>query len=220
MSDSTESSTLSTVFDIFASNAYRLGHCSVVPYNRHDSLTFSDDFLLKLYRQSKPTLASTFCGMTDLSASSICAYLSTRSPLLLMCVDDDTDAGFTVIGYSFPTIIAGPRQGSVSPDPGRSMMLGYTFFREYYRTPEIVVGMMLAGIYFFNEFNLLTLQGQSIPGNHLTRKFLAQFGTRDVGVLPKFLFNGREMLDSYQSCLDRDVFAEYCRQVLLDCSQI
>ena len=211
----------SSVFDIFAQNAYRLGHCSVVPYNRQDTLTFGDDFLLQLYRQSKPNLASTFCGMTDLSASSICAYLSTRSPLLLICVDDgSTDTGFTVIGYAFPTIIAGPRQGSITPDPGRSMMLGYTFFKQWYRSPEIVVGMMLAGVYFFHEFGLLTLQGQSLPSNALTRKFLSQYGTRDVGILPKFLFNGREMLDSYQSCLDRNTFADYCRKVLLDCSQI
>lgn len=211
---------MSEIFDLFASDAYRFGHCSVFPYNRQDTLTFSDDFLLQLYRASKPTLSSTFCGMADTSAPAICAYLSTRSPLLLMCVDDDSTQGFTVVGYAFPTIIAGPRQGSLSPDPGRSMLIGYAIMPAYYRAPEAVVCMMLMGVYFFNEFNLHTLQGQSLPSNHLTRKFLSQFGTRDVGILPKFLFDGQSMVDSHQSSLSRLDFESYCTKVLLNCAQI
>jgi len=212
---------VSEIFQAFADGKFRFGACSVRVYDRRDTATFPDDFLLQLYRamKSSGTLAITFCGMADLSASAICAYLSTRSPLLLMCVDKlDNQGGFEVIGFSFPTVWAGPAQGRIDPDPGRSMLMGYTCFKQWYRTPETVVSMMLTGIYYFHTFNLLNIQGQSYPYNRLTRKFLAQFGTKDVGILPKFLFDGAKMIDSVQSCLDRSDFESYVRRTLAECS--
>jgi len=211
----------SELFKLFASSGYRFGDCFVRPYDRRQTDVFSDDFLLQLYRQSKSTLSITLAGMSDLTAPSVCAYFSTRSPLLLMCVDDPKDPkGFEVIGYSFPTIWAGPPMGRFNPDPGRSMLMGYSCMPAWYRSPEFVVGMMLTGIYYFNEFNVLAIHGQSYVWNHLSRKFLAQFGTKDVGLLEDFLFDGKRMTASVQSCLTRADFERYVQRVMNDCSSV
>ena len=219
---------MSEIFDLFANEAYRFGRCSVLVYDRKDAATFTDDLLLQLYRATKSSrsLYRTFCGMADLSAPAICAYLASRSPLLLMCVDNDPAdengcpiGGFTVIGYAFPTIFVGPRKGTISPDPGRSMFAGYSVFKQWYRSPELVVCMMLAMIYYFNKFGLVNIQAQSYTWNRKSIEFMAQFGMRDIGIVPSLLFDGKQLLDSHQSCLDRDVFEDYVRRVLLDCAQ-
>jgi hypothetical protein len=211
---------MSELFNLFA-NDYRFGNCFVRVYDRRDSVLFGDDFLLQLYRQTKSTLSATFCGMTDLTAPTICAYLNSRNPLLLMCVDEPKDPkGFEVIGYSFPTIWAGPVMGRISPDPGRSMLMGYSCLPAWYRSPEFVVGMMLTGIYYFNEFNVLSIHGQSYTFNHLSRKFLAQFGTKVVGLLPDFLFDGKRMTASVQSCLTRTDFERYVKRTMEGCSDV
>lgn len=212
---------MSEIFELFAQENFRFGHCFVRVYDKRQTDIFPDDFLFLLWRAAKPRLASTFCGMADLSASTICAYLNTRRPLLLMCVDDPArPSGFDVIGFSFLTIISGPPMGALDPDPGRSAFLGYTFFKPWWGKPEITVTAMLMGIYFFHQFNLLTLQGQSYPANQLTRKFLAQFGTETIGVIPKFLFDGKRMLDSVMSCLYRSDLEAYAERTLLECSKI
>lgn len=212
---------MSEIFQLFADEGYRFGSCFVRVYDRRDTSTFPDDFLYLLYRSAKPRIHSTFCGMADTSASTIVAYLASRRPLLLMCVDEPTSKmGFDVIGFSFLTIIAGPPMGAIDPDPGRSALLGYAFFRPWWGKPEITVTMMLAGIYFFHQFGLLTLQGQSYLQNQLTRKFLAQFGTETIGLIPKFLFDGKRMTDSVQSCLYREDFEDYVERTLLECSSL
>lgn len=211
----------SELFELFKSNGYRFGACSVRAYDRFDTVTYADDFLIQLYRASKRTLAITFCGMSDLSAPAICAYLAARSPLLLMCVDNpDGQDGFEVIGYSFPTIWSGPPTHKIDPDPGRSMFLGYTGFRQWYGRPELTVCMMLSGIFYFHIYNLINIQGQRYAENRLTKRFLTQFGVRDTGVLPKFLFDGKQMRDAVLSCLDREDFTAYVSKAVLSCSKI
>src|SRR5208282_331893 len=209
---------MSDLFKIFADDRYRFGSCSIRLYDPNSA---PDDFLIQLYRAAKPRIHSTFCGMTDTSAAAITAYLSTRSPLLLMCVDNDQLAGgYEIIGFAYTTLIVGPKIGTVNPDPGRSALFGYAYFRPWYGKPEITVTMMLAGIYLFHELGLVTLQGQSLPSNQLTRRFLRQFGTRDVGILPKFLLYNGQLVDSHLSCLFRADFEAYVECVLNECSSL
>lgn len=206
------------IFQLFADDNYRFASCSVRVYDRNLG---PDDLLVQLYRASRPRLSSTFCNMRDLSPASVTAYLSTRNPLLLMCVDNpDIDSGSEIIGYCFPTVVAGPAKGTISPDPGRTAFIGYTFFRPWWGKPEISVCMMLAGIYLFHAFGLLTLQGESLAGNQLTRRFLAKFGTKTTGIIPKFLFHNGVMVDCYISCLHRSDLAAYVRRELESCATI
>jgi hypothetical protein len=212
---------MSAIFQLFADHDYKFGNCSVRVYDRFNTTLYPDDFLLQMYYGCKPRLATTFCGMHDLSAPSICAYLASVKPLLLMCVDNpDTENDVDIVGFAFPTIVAGPPMGKFTPDPGRTAFFGYCFFRDWWGRPEISVCMMLMGIYFFHTMNLLTMQGQRYPHNRLTAKFLYQFGVRDVGVLPKFLFDGEKMVDSVQSCLFREDFEDYVIKTMKECAVI
>jgi RimJ/RimL family protein N-acetyltransferase len=148
--------------------------------------------------------------MQDLSLDAICAYLHTRNPLLLMCMDNPSDpTKFDVIGFSFPSIWCGGFQSDAVPDPDRSMLMGYVMFRPYYGTPEANVCMTLTGLYFFHKFKLVSISGQSYTFNHLTRKFLAQFGAKDVGVLPRFLNLNGKLVDCHLTCLLREDFERH-----------
>lgn len=226
---------MSDLFKLFADTGYRFGACSIRVYNRHETAVYGANFLHKLYdmcldaapSRTYGILPELFCGFTDLSFDAVAAYLHSRSPLLLMCVDAESDAdypanpnSFDVIGFSFPTLWSGPAMNSTIPDCGRVMFMGYMFGRPWWRTPESVVCMMLNAIYYFHQFNLLNLQGQSFPWNHLTRKFLAQFGTKTIGVIPKFLFDGKRMVDSVQSVITREDFEEYVQRALGECSSL
>ena len=77
---------------------------------------------------------------------------------------------------------------------------------------------MLVGIYFFHEFDLAALNGQSLPSNQLTRKFLRQFGVRDTGVIPKFLLHEGRLVDCKLSSLSRSDFESYVARTLAECA--
>jgi hypothetical protein len=119
----------------------------------------------------------------------------------------------TVIGLSFPAFWI----GSKDKDSERSMIMGYTSFRQAYRTPELVVCMMLTGIYYFNEFDLLSISGQRFAFNRLSPRFLAQFGVRDTGYIPDFLMHNGKLVDCYLSNLSRADFERYVTLTMLEC---
>ena len=226
-----ESTVQSEIFDLFRQDQYRFGNCFVRPYDRKDTATFGTTFLHELYDSalasapSRPfgILEESLCGFSDLSADAVCAYLHTRNPLLLMCTDNpgaDTADEFDVIGFVFPAITVGTPWTAPSIDAQRSMLWGYTIFRPSWGTPEAVVCTMLAGIYFFHEYNLLSISGQYLPYNRLTSKFLAQFGTRDTGYIPDFLMIDGKLTDCRLCSLARSDFESYVRRTLVECAQI
>ena len=201
---------------MIADGGYRFGNCSVRVYDKFanaPSLSYLyDRCLLSAPNRTFGVLPESFCGMTDLSRDAVCAYLHGRIPLLLMIAGND------VIGFSFPTIWAGVKQGTISPDPGRSMFMGYVIFRPYWSQPESVVAMMLTGIYYFHTYNLLSIHGQRYPWNHLTAKFLKQFGVRDTGIIPDFILSGNRLVDCITSSLSRADFESYVTRTIAGCT--
>jgi hypothetical protein len=213
---------VSELFELFKPD-YRLGNCSVRVYDRRVTDIWGTNFLHQLYTRclaSAPSreygiLDTTFCGMADTSADAICAYLHTRSPLLIMCADK-TDKEFDVIGFSFPTIWAGIMPGAYCSFPiQRSMFMGYGAFRQWWGTPELTICMMLTGIYYFHVYEPLVILGQRYRFNHLTARFLSQFGTHDVGTIPKLLLLNGKLEDCTISAIDRDTFENYVRKTLI-----
>ncbi len=212
---------------MIADGGYRFGNCSVRVYDRTNVDLYGRELLRDMYMgclsaaPNRPLgiLPEAFCGMTDLSCDAISAYLAGRNPVLLMCVDNPLlSTGFDVIGFSFPTIWAGVKQGTVDPDPGRSMFMGYVIFRPYWAQPESVVSMMLTGVYYFHTYNLLSINGQRYPWNHLTAKFLSQFGTRDTGIIPNFIVSGNRVVDCVVSSLARADFETYVTKTIAGCT--
>lgn len=218
-----------SILSVFRDDNYIFGNCQVRVYDRRRVDIFGTQYLHYLYSEcinSYPnsplgTLPDTFCGMTDLSADAICAYLHTRNPLLLLCVNNG-ELTFDVAGFAFPTLVFGPPAN----EPGERCMLGgYTFFRRWWGTPESVVLGMLGLSYFFNSHPLLTaIHSQRYATNGLTARYMRQFGSEDKGTIPRFLLNSNgsngtgtgagKLADCVISTLLREDFERYVETVL------
>lgn len=213
-----------SILSILKLDGWRFGNCTVRVYDRRRTDIWGDHFLERLYdfcRLSK-ILTNLFCGMVDLSSDAICAYLHTRSPLLIMCVDGNSGGpvDFDIAGFAFPTISIGglliPNPAGGPPARGEaSVVAGYGYFRPYWGTPESVVLGMLTLAYFFENHNLTAIHGQSYSWNGLTAKFTSQFGVKRVGVIPRFLqTQDGSLVDCVLSTVLREEFEEYVRNVI------
>jgi hypothetical protein len=201
-----------------------MGNCQVVAYDPTRTDVFGDHFLYNvLYKQcleSRPgakwgILPDSFCGMTNLSADAICAYLSTRK-IIVMAVDDPSvPLGYSVTGFAYPTVFVGSQPATPDPSP-RAMIGAYVYFRSYWGTPEIRVLSMLGLAYFFTTYNLVAIHGQRYSANTLTARFLSQFGFQDTGLLPRFLgHHDGQIRDCALSTLLREDFVKYVIEQLL-----
>jgi hypothetical protein len=221
------------ILTLFRDDNYRVGNCFVRVYDRRRPDIWGDHFLRSLYDRCKESriLRELFCGMVDLSADAICAYLHTLSPLLIMCVDPVDPDGVegvppnpnllpSIAGFAFPTLKLG---GQLRPNPTggdplpseAAMILGYGYFRSFWGTPESVVLGMLTLAYFFENYNLTAVHGQSYPWNRLTAKFTSQFGVKPVGSIPRFLQTAEgKLVDCNLSTLLREDFEKYVHGVI------
>ena len=211
------------LFAALRDDQYRIGNCSIRVYDRRDTKTYGTNFLHYLYDQclsSAPhrpwgVLPEAFCGMSDMSADSICSYLASRSPLLLYCVDRaDNPAIFDVIGFAYPTIWCGESK-LLNPTAERSLFIGYTGFRQWWGSPELEICTMLMGVYFFAEFNLLSINGQRYLNNHLSAKYLTRFGVRDTGYAASFINQNGKLVDCWLSALKREDFERVVEKKLM-----
>lgn len=220
---------LGSVLSIFESDNYRLGNCSLKVYNRRDP-AFTKHFTslpLHLYLKSQASsphfLRDTFCGMRDLSSDAICSYLASRAPLILMCVDRpiirEGDPEFSIAGYAFPTVWCGSTPSATAANTtlhphGRAALMGYAVFREFWGKPEATVLGMLSAAYFFASFGLTALHGQRYSHNDVSSRWLARYGGRSVGPIPRFLLLGEELIDMYIDTILREDFEVYVNQLL------
>jgi len=204
---------------------YRMGACSVIPYDAKRASVFGDHYLYNvLYRQcieSRPgaewgILPDACCGMSDLSADAICAYWSTRRIIVLAVDDPSEPSGFKTAGFAYPTVFVGSQPGTPNPSP-RAMVGAYVYFRPYWGTNEIRVLHMLSLAYMFTAYNVTAIHGQRYSTNSLTARFSAQFGFRDTGLLPRFLshYDGESIRDCTLSTLLREDFVKYVMEQLL-----
>ena len=207
-----------SILSVFKSDDYTLGACSVRVYDRSRRDIYGDNFLYKLWcdtlNSSHPpgtsdVLKRVFCGMDDVSSDAICAYLHSRIPLLLLCVNYPSPKPFDVIGYVFPSVYLG------TPKTERALLAGYCFFKPWWGTPESTVLGMLSIGYLFHELNLQALHGQRYATNVLTARYMNQFGSRDVGRIPKFIVSEGKLQDCIVSTLLREDFEAYCERQLL-----
>lgn len=201
----------------FQSMGWRMGSVFVRTYDRKDTAVFGTNFLHYLYEQTalsgSHVLQSAFCGMRDLTSDAICAYLHTRSPLLLMCMDDENESmPFHILGYSYPTVHFG-----VKGETERSMLLGYCYLRQAWGTPEATVAGMLAAAYMFLTYDLVAIHGQSYTWNQLTHRFAAQYGAHETGLLPRTLpksGSDGSLSDCTWSTVLREDFEKYASEQL------
>lgn len=204
-----------SILDVFATDNYRLGDVQVIPYDRKRVDVFGTNHLHWLYgkclesRPSSPwgVLPEAFCGLTDLSADAICSYLANKQVVLLCVHTSPTE--FTPAGFCWVTEI-------IKSPSASSAFAAFTFFRNWWRTPESIVLGMLGIAYLFRHYSLTAVLGQRYAGNAVAARFMRQYGARDCGTVPYLLRTHDGRLESCTvSVLRRTDFEQYCIRQLL-----
>ena len=181
-----------------------------------------------------PTL---FCGMTNLGPDSICKYLAERAVCVLgewrneitkavlredslgkpaVIFEEEGKEKFYSLGYCFPSTIPTVSPLSLTGQPSNSIFGGYTIFSEVWRKPQQLILSYLGLAWMFHTFKLTALHGSRYATNHLTKRWMEQFGFRDCGTLP-FCMNGEPggaLVPGVFSTLLRADFEERLREVL------
>jgi hypothetical protein len=204
-----------SILNVFADDAYRLGDVQIIPYDRKRVDVFGTNYLHYLYSQcllSRPTspwgiLPDLMCGMADLSSDMICSYLANK-PIALLCVHT-SPTEFTPAGFCWPTEII--RSPSAS-----SAFCAFAIFRPYWGTPESTVLGMLGISYLYVTHVLTAIHGQRYASNALAAKWMRRFGAWDIGTIPHLLRTHKGTLESCTiSTLLRVDFEQYVKRELL-----
>jgi hypothetical protein len=173
----------------FKASGYAIGDLQAVRYDRNSPL-FPDGYLGFLYRGlgegrrngfRRSNLQMTFTGMTDLSFDAIVSYLAAQKLIVLGKWEGQT---FRTAGICWPNLLLAER---------RTGFGSYTALRWIWGSPEEEIFGMLGIAALFEEFNLIQLHGQRYAENHLTARFMARFGFKDVsGPIPRLLAKAGE----------------------------
>lgn len=196
---------------------YRWGSCQALRYDPKKVDVFPEGYVTKLYKQCRGVgkhdniLPRLFCGMRHLDHDSITTYLLGR-PLIIPVVWTSKNQ-FVEAGIAFPTVFM-PGVGIDYPE--RSCMAGYGFFSQFWGNPDTEVLAMLGLAYIFVEFDLIAIHGVRYPNNELTARFMARFGFRETGRVPRYQPNaiGTRLTDGVVSSLFIEDFATYVEKRL------
>jgi hypothetical protein len=218
----------------FADIDFRWGDVQAIKYDATKTEIFPAPYLFHLYERTRKSgrakmgsLPVLFCGMLNLSADAICAYLSQRPVCVVgewrkhtfMTAKDPDDVDkpyFHDLGFCFPSVNPTVTQASNVYNPQNSCMAGYTFFQDAWKTPQQTICMYLGLAWLFHTFQLAAMHGQRYADNHLTARFTRRFGFKDVGTASHMLLReqGQPLVPMTLSTLLRSDFVDLTRQVL------
>ena len=192
---------------------YKWGDLQCMRYVKSE---FPDDYLGTIHNRCRESrrrsgngiLDQLFGGNPASDFNSIVTYLAQRPVLLILgrWIDDK----FHELGFAFPTVSVG------TANTEKSLIAGYGFFREVWGTEDQQILAMLGLAYFFKEFSLSAIIGNRYQENVLTAKFMARFGFKDCGEVPRFQLQGTKLVPMVVSALLREDFEEYVKQFLID----
>lgn len=207
----------SELLSILKEEGYRWGDCQVLRYDAKRVDVFPQAYVTKLYNlcrgdgKHSNILPNLFCGMSNLDHDSITTYLLQR-PLLILAVWR-SNYDFAEAGIAFPVLFQPPLNVHAAE---RMSFSGYGYFRDWWGTPEITVLSMLGLAYIFTEFNLSAIHGVRYPSNQRTACFLAQFGFKEVGRVPRYQMKDGVLVDGVVSTLLIEDFESYVERKLLE----
>jgi len=221
------SGTAVDVLQALADDDYRMGNLQAIPYNsllrNDDHPLFEDNFLSTLYADSKAAgiLPRTFCGMTNLSHDAIVSYLASKKVVALVeWGERDTiaEGTFVIAGYAFVVAWVGVAPPELGP---RSAFAAYAYLPEYWGLPAAETLGMLGLAHLFHVYKLQSIFGQRYADNALTARFMARYGSHDIGTIPGFILDKgerdgqRRLIDCVLSRLTREDFVSYVERRLL-----
>ena len=194
---------------------YRWGDLQCLRYDKSKTDLWPEDYLVHLYNRCRESrrrsgdgiLSATFGGNPASDFNSIITYLAQRPALLIL--GKWTDEQFVEMGFAFPTVSLGFAATE------KALVAGYAFFKEAWSTEDQQILTMLGLAYMFKEFDLVAVHGNRYPDNVLTAKFMARFGFKDVGELPRFQVRGTKMVSMVLSSLLKEDFEAYVAEFLV-----
>jgi hypothetical protein len=195
---------------------YRCGDLQVLKYDRSREDLFSDGYLAYLYARCRESrrrsgdgiLSATFGGNPASNFNAIVTYLAQRPVLLIL--GKWIDGKFNELGFAFPTVSL----GTVNTE--KSLICGYAFFRNSWGSEDQRILTLLGLAYFFKEFELCAVIGNRYRENVLTAKFMARFGFKDYGEIPRFQIQGTKLVPMVVSALMREDFEELVKDWLVE----
>ena len=189
---------------------YRMGDLQCVRYDKSRDDLFPGGYLGKIYSLcvDSKILTATFGENPASNYDSIVAYLAQRPVLLILGRWEGEK--FVELGFAFNTVSMG------TANTERSLIAGYSFFKKAWGSKDQQIVTMLGLAYFFKEFNLCAIIGNRFPDNILTAKFMARFGFKDCGEIPRFQLRGTKLVSMVVSALLREDFEKYVEGFLLE----
>lgn len=199
---------MSIALDSLKEDGYRLGDLQVLRYDKANHELFEVGYLGRLYEKCRESriLDALFGGNPASDFDSIVSYLAQR-PLILL--GQWQGSQFIEYGFAFPTVTIG------GPSTERSVIAGYGFFRNSWGSEAQKVLAMLGLAYLFTEFKLLAIIGNRYPDNLLTARFMAQFGFKECGSVPRFQLRGAKLVPMVVSALMIEDFEAYVEEWLV-----
>jgi RimJ/RimL family protein N-acetyltransferase len=204
------------VLQALKEDEYKWGDLQAVRYDPKRTDLFADTFLAYLYarcRESKRRsgngiLDACFGGNPASNFNAIVTYLAQRPVLLIL--GKWIDGKFNELGFAFPTVSVGTDKTE------KSLIVGYAFFKSAWGTEDQRIVTLLGLAYFFKEFGLSAIIGNRFPENVLTAKFMARFGFKDYGQIPRFQLQGSKLVPMVVSALMREDFEELVKEWLVE----
>ena len=205
-----------SLINAFREDQYKIGDAQAIIYDRKRVEVFPEGFLASVYLRLKGdryhnsdgngVLEALFCGMTDFSFDAIVAYLA-RLPIVVMGVWNDDE--FEPAGIAFPSAFT-------KLDEEAMAFCGYTLFRKWWGTEEATALGMLGLCAMFGEWKLKVIHGMRYVDNHLTARFIRQYGFRDVGQIERYMLRRGKLAPAIVSSLMVEDFELYLQRALID----
>ena len=223
---------LSDPIGLATTGEFRWGNLQAILYDPHRADIFQQPFLYSLYESTRSSgqrhplpldltnhatlglLPTLFCGMTNLGPDAVTSYLAQRAVCVL---GEWRGEVFSPLGYCFPSSAPIISPQSLTSVPSNSVFAGYTIFSEVWRKPQQLILSYLGLAWLFHTFKLAVLHGSRVPANHLTRRWVEQFGFRDCGTMPCAMAGepGGSLVPGVFSALLRADFEARLREVLV-----
>jgi RimJ/RimL family protein N-acetyltransferase len=205
-----------SLIEAFKDDNYRIGDAQAIVYSRERTAIFHEGFLAGIYLRLKGDrfhdsggngiLETLFCGMQDYSFDSIVSYLA-KLPIVVTGVWNGDE--FEPAGFGFSVASTRTKDESMA-------FCGYTLFRKWWGTQEAAGLAMLGLCAMFGEWKLSAIHGFRYVDNHLTARFMRQFGFKDIGCIQRYMIQRGQLAPAIVSSLMIEDFEDYIRKALID----
>lgn len=173
-------------------------------------------FVLGEWRSGAVSNSCAVCGKYIFQGKSRMYHDSDALDVHHAAVAQEPVIQFHPLGFCFPVgdpLLASPALQSANRN---AIFAGYAFFDDAWRTRQQRVLTWLGISALFGEFRTAAVHGVRFHDNHLTARWMAQFGFTDVGTIPHYLYShsSGDLTAGVVSTLTRGHFSALLAEIL------